>query len=275
MEKKIILLVLWPFAVYLFLCVLLYAGQDKFLYKPRVEESRLAELQQKYPHLQEVTYLLPSGKQLYAWFQKPGKKGKIVLFAHGNSYNLNYVTSKITPWIDAGYGVLAVEYEGFGKLPGKPSQAALERAGQTAVKWLNGQGYQNKDIILYGHSMGTYVATFLAAEMGQEKPFDAVVLESPFLSLVEAADVGARRMFFVPFPVGILIKDKYPTDELIQKINTRLFVGHGKLDKTIPYAQGVALFNKALKEKAFFSSDKAEHHTLTEHGFFEAVWKWL
>ncbi len=275
MIKIIIFVLMLPVVAYVGLCLLFFVDSNRFVINPSREVSKLQEVQQKYPNLQKVSYSLPEGKRLYAWYQKPGKKGKIVLFTHGNSHSLNRFVGKITPWIDSGYGILAIEYEGFGEIPGHPTQFVMERDAKTAVKWLESQGYEHKDIILYGHSLGTYMATYLAAEMGQADPFDAVILDAPFLSAARAAaDIGRNR-YFVPFPVDWLIGDRFASDELIRKINTRLFVGHGKMDEVIPYYQGVELFNKALKEKAFFSSDLALHETLHQHGFFEAVWKWL
>ena len=66
-------------------------------------------------------------------------------------------------------------------------------------------------------------------------------------------------------------QDKFETDKLISNIKTPLYIGHGKNDPVIPYAQGLKLYDKAPHPKVFFSDDTADHHQLPKKGFIDAV----
>lgn len=256
---------------YGFVVVSAYALQDKLLYKPTRMKSNITVTERFFKNMQEVTYELPEGKQVYAWYHAPERKKKIVVFFHGNAFNLEKNIVKMNPWIKAGYGLFAPEYEGFGGIKGELRQAQFETDAKAALAYLNKKGYANQDIILYGHSLGTYMATYASMQLGQNNPFNAVILEAPFFSLLETA----KAHTFDLLPLSLIMKDTYPTFELIDKINTRVFIAHGKQDKTIPYNQGIKLFEKASHPKIFYSADKAGHNNLPDHGFIDAVLEWL
>lgn len=245
--------------------------QTQLLYHPTQTKSNIEKASRFLSKIQEVNYSLPDGKSVYAWYHVPEGKNKIVVFFHGNSYNLEKFISKMEPWIKAGYGLFAPEYQGFGGISGDLKQSQLETDAKTAIVYLKSIGYQNWDIILYGHSMGTYLAVYTAQQLGGQDPFNAVVLEAPFFSLYETA---ASHVYYL-FPLSLIMRDMYPTFKLIKQINTRVFIGHGKKDNVIPYEQGLKLFDKASYPKIFYSVDQADHNNLSNYGFIEAVLKWL
>lgn len=269
--KRAIFALSFGIVIYFIILIGLYVMQEHLLYHPTPLKPNIPLADTLFKNMQEINYSLPNGKRVYAWYHAPGKKNKIVVFFHGNSYNLEKFIDKMEPWIKAGYGLLAPEYEGFGHIPGDLRQAQLETDAKTAIAYLNSKGFKNQDIILYGHSLGTYVATYTAQKLGQENPFDAVILEAPFFSLLETA----RTYVYGLVPLSWIMKDIYPTFELVDQINTRVFIGHGKKDKVIPYTQGLRLFNQARHPKIFYSSDQAGHNDLPKYGFLDAVLEWL
>lgn len=256
------------FSLYVLTAFILYSFQKKFIFHPSKEKADIATIQEKIKKIKEVTYLLPDGKEIYAWYLAPQKGKKLIVFFHGNSGNLSSNTTQLSYFANLGYGFLLPEYEGFGGIKGDLNQSNLEQDAKTTLLWALSKGYKPKDIIIYGHSLGTYMATFGACFMAQEKePVASLVLESPFYSIIDMA----RYMFGLVFPYNLLLSDKFETDKLIQKINTPLFIGHGKNDTVVPYHQGLKLFDKAPHPKVFFSSDSAGHHDLPKNGFIEAV----
>lgn len=257
--------------IYGFIVVGAYFLQSKLLYKPTESKSNIAVADRFFQNMQEVTYQLPSHKEVYAWYHAPERQKKIVVFFHGNAFNLEKNIVKMEPWIKAGYGLFAPEYQGFGGISGDFRQAQFEMDAKAALEYLYQKGYTNNDIILYGHSLGTYMATYTATQLGQKKPFNALILEAPFFSLLETAKSHTYDLL----PLSLIMKDTYPTFELIDKVNTRTFVGHGKKDTVIPYQQGIRLFEKARHPKIFYSSDNADHNNLPDKGFIDAVLEWL
>lgn len=268
--QKILILI----CVCLLVCIvffgILYTFQHKIIYHPNHQKPDLSEIRKDVPNVEEVSYILPNGKQLYAWYLKSSKTRKIIVFFHGNTGNLAFNSKRFSYFAQLGYSVLMPEYEGFGGIKGNLRQSELERDAKTALLWALSMGYKEQDIIVYGHSLGTYIALFASKFMAEEKsPVLMTVLEAPFYSLI---DMG-KNMFGNFIPVEWLMKDKYLSMEMIDKINSPLVIGHGKQDVVIPYSQGIRLFEKAKHPKTFFSSDLADHNTLPENGFIEAVLK--
>lgn len=265
---QIILVIL---SVYVGICIGVVLMRDQLLYHPNPNKSDIREAQKVIPSLREVSYQTSDGRSLYGFFTQPTRQKQVVLFLHGNSYHLNAFLSRVRPFVDVGYGVMMAEYTGFGGILGDIRQSVLEQDVRAAVRYLNRRGYANRDIILYGYSLGTYLAVDASVELGKTQPFHALVLEAPFTSLV---DVAADTVYHL-LPVGLLMPDGYFLIDKIGHINTRLFVAHGRQDNTIPYHQGVAVFNAAPNPKVFFSSDTANHRSLPENGFFDSLLEWL
>ena len=253
---------------YIGICIGMAVMQDYFLYHPNPIKSDITVAQQTVPTLREVHY--PTDTSPYYAFFAPPKKGRpTVIFFHGNSYHLNTFLGRIKPFVERGYGVLMPEYTGFGGIPGQRRQIHLEQDAARAVAFLHRQGYANRDLILYGYSLGTYLAVHTAAEA--QTPFRAVILEAPFTSLVDVASAAV----YAVLPVGLLMQDGYFTIDKIKNIRAPLFIAHGKEDDVVPYELGRTLFLAAEAPKTFFSVDTANHRSLPKQGFFDAVWDWL
>ncbi len=257
--------------LYIGVCAGAWLIQDKLLYHPYTQPADLAYAQRDVPAIEEVSYDNPAGGHSYAWLVKPGKQKKMVVFLHGNSCNIGCFIPWVEPFVSAGYGVFMIEYQGFGGLRGRLGQKTFEQDALAGMAYLKRLGYQNKDIIIYGYSLGTYLATFTAYTLGQEEPFDAVILEAPFTTLTDVAAVRVKNLL----PVKWLMRDSYPSIRYISDVNTRLFIAHGKRDTTVPYELGMTLFQTAKDPKMFFSSETATHTDLKRHGFTDAVLEWL
>ncbi len=249
----------------------LWAFEDSFLYHPRSRKNDKAVVLEKMPKLKEVEYFLPNGSRLYGWYRAPKKGNKIILHFHGNSYNTEKNMIRVRDLYVSDYGLFFPEYRGYGDIKGKISQQSMQEDVATAYKYLKGRGYVNKDIIVYGHSMGTYNTVYTAATFGQDEPFHAVILEAPFLSAAQTAS----EVFMGLFPVKSLMKNHYPSETLIGKIKSPIFIGHGKKDKLIKFHQGWEMYNKANNPKSFFVSEQAAHDDLPENGFIKAALDWL
>ena len=259
--------------LYVLFVGILYVMQDFFLYFPRKRTPILLNDMQTMPELKEVSYFLPSGERLYAWYRPAQKGKKTVVYFHGNAYNVEYHSQRkpVKIFYQKGYGLLLPEYRGYGNLKGKPSQESMEKDAETAIKYLNGLDIQNKDILLYGHSMGTYPAVYAAAKWGKEKPFNGVILEAPFFS---AESVGYAYLKHL-VPVHFLLKNKHPSNAYIRDIHTRLFIAHGKKDGIIPFDQGWQLYNYANEPKTFLRFDTGGHNNLPDFGLMDSVLSWM
>ena len=112
------------------------------------------------------------------------------------------------------------------------------------------KGIQDKNIILYGESLGTAIAV----EIAQNKKYAGVILESPFTSMV---NMGKK---YYPFlPVNFLLKDKFESEKKINKISVPVLIIHGKVDKIVPYAMGQKMYELANQPKFFYSQEYGDH----------------
>ena len=136
------------------------------------------------------------------------------------------------------------------KNDGKPSERGLYIDGSSAITWLKNLGLIEKDIILYGESLGTGVATHIA----QNNDYAGLVLETPFTSMIEAA-----KNFYPYIPVGILLRDKYKNDKKIQNINIPVMVMHGEADQIVPFWMGKKIYEIANQPKYSYFTKYDDH----------------
>ena len=259
-------------ALYLSASVCLYLYQDDLLYNPYDFEPEISLAKEDgLSNLEKVEYKSLDDINLYAWMQKPHSKNKkMILFLHGNSYNLSKFYKRLIPLANSGYGIFMAEYRGFGGNKGEIRQDNLEKDSVAALKYLNSIGYKNEDIIVYGFSLGTYMATNLVATQNNNGKFNGLILEAPFTSVLDIA-----KYEYGLLPVRFFLKDYYESDKMINKINTRLLIAHGTFDIVVPYFFGKQLFEKANEPKEFYSIPMGKHSNLSEYKLYNKIIEWI
>lgn len=257
--------------VYVFVCALIYLVPKPFFYNPYDTPSSL-ENAHKYGYMgYEVNYESADGTELFAWMTNPGKKHKMVVFMHGNSYNVEEFFYKMIPFVEAGYGTMLPEYRGFGGVKGKISQSNLEADAIAAIDYLHTQGYKNSDIIVYGMSLGSHMATNTVYELNKNGRFDALILEVPFDSLLNVT----KAVVPFPLPFGYIVRDKYDNLPLIGKVGTRLLVMGGTKDSTVPVHLAKNLFEHASEPKKLIIYEGGKHSNLFNYRNDKDVLNWL
>jgi hypothetical protein len=234
-------LIFITFSVWLLLCFGMFALQPRFVYFPsRTLELTPADLGIAY---QDIIVKKPQGGQIHGWFIPHEEARYTVLMFHGNGGNISHRMDLLELFRELKLSVFLVDYSGYGKSDGVPSEQGTYDDAQAAWDWLTGvKGVEGNQVILYGESLGGAVAAWLA---GRVKPA-ALVLQSTFTSLV---DVG--RHLYPYLPVRWLLHIRYPTIDRIGDIYCPVLVAHGPGDEIIPYAQGKALYAAANAPKDF------------------------
>jgi uncharacterized protein len=154
----------------------------------------------------------------------------LVIFAHGNG-------ELADDWVDAfgplrrwGWGVLLLEYPGYGGSPGAPSESSIREAALAVFDWAAGNPRVDAArIVAYGRSVGGGAAAQLAAA----RPLAALILESSFTSTRPLA-----ATFFVP---GWLVRDPFDNLRALKNYRGPLLVVHGNDDRLVPVSEGRAL----------------------------------
>ncbi|MBV8121646.1 MAG: alpha/beta hydrolase [Alphaproteobacteria bacterium] len=238
----------------------LYMCQRRLLYRPRKTRPLLDDLVML--GVNEVELVTADGLTLFSWYLPPRPGRPVILYFHGNGGHIGYRAERLRRFAQEGYGVLLAEYRGYGGNPGFPSERGLFIDGETALDFLAAVGLAPRRIVLWGESLGSGIAVYLAA--GHE--IGALVLEAPFTSVAACAQ---RRYPFVP--AAILLHDRFDSLSRIGQVSAPLLILHGERDMVVPVRHGRALLAaaKALKE-GWFSPD-ARHETLAQFGALDVA----
>ena len=202
---------------------------------------------------------------LTAWYKKAAEGFPTIIYFHGNAGHIGYRVPLVRPYIKKGYGVFLLEYRGYGDNFGKPTEVGLYRDARAAVVYLQHQNISTKDMIFFGESLGTGVATQMATE------FDncALILQAPFQSLPKVAKHHYPWIILKPW-------DRFDTQDKITHINSPLLILHGEQDAVVPFEQGLALFESASNLKTMRSFPNAGHNDVTQQlNFYNHVFQFM
>lgn len=198
-----------------------------------------------------------------------GAKPTVVLAFHGNAD----LAAWQVPWAQelsqrTGVVVVLAEFRGYAGNAGTPTYVSAAEDARAALAFANTLAPGR--LVLYGHSLGTAVATELAAEMKQ--PPAALVLQSPFTS---ARDMAARMLVPVVSSLwGRIARVHYDTHRLVQLLDVPVWVAHGSLDITIPNRMGRDVSDASRRKGEFLLVQGAGHNDVPDVGG-ERYWGWL
>ena len=249
--------------LYVGFAALLYVEQRSLMYFP--EKVHTTPAAAGLPQAEEVTLTTTDGAHPTVWYVAPRDNKPVIVYFHGNGGALRYRVERFRKLTGAGIGLIALEYRGYGGNAGSPTERGLIADGDAAYAFAAAR-YPVRQIVVWGESLGSGVATAVAAE----KPVGRVILEAPFTS-TEA--IAAERYWFIP--VSLLMKDQFHSDRRIHKVTAPLMIMHGVHDKVVPYAMGEALFELANKPKHIVRFLDGGHEDLDANGALDAVARFL
>ena len=236
--------------------VLLWLGQRRLIYFPSGAVPPVASV---LPSGEPVVLTTDDGLRLGGWFVPAvgtgmGTARVSVLVCNGNAGNRSYRAPLAAALARAGFSVLLFDYRGYGGNPGHPSEHRLLADARAARAYLASRADVDPERIVYfGESLGAAVAVALAAE----QPPAALVLRSPFTSLV---DVG--RVHYPLLPVRLLLRDRYPAIEQIGRVTAPLLVVAGARDEVIPVAQSRRVYDAAPGAKRWLLIPNGDHNDM-------------
>ena len=236
--------------VYASVLILLFIFQRSLMYHPDENNYFGDKLE---VDVEKVKIVTSDNIDLLGWFHKKDiKKFKTIVYFHGNAGKLENRIHKLNHFKDMDINFLIIAWRGFSGNKGKPNEKGLYIDGNSTILWLKNLGLKEKDIILYGESLGTGVAT----EIAQSNNYAGLVLETPFTSMVEAA-----KNFYPYIPVSLLLKDKYDNQNKIKNINIPVLVMHGEVDQIVPFWMGKKIYEMANQPK-FSHFTKFDDHMM-------------
>ena len=241
--------------VYLGGLAALFLLQRTFLF-PIPPFARMAPAAAGFPQAEEHLLTTDDGEKVIVW-HVPAKPGHpVVLYFHGNGDFLAGFFGRFQDIIADGTGIVALSFRGYAGSSGKPSEQGLLRDAAAAYAFTTAR-YRTDQIVVWGFSLGSGVAVALAAE----QPVGKVFLEAPYSSI---ADVAAS--LFPIFPVRLVMRDPFRSDQRIGRLKVPLLVMHGARDPAIPIAFGERLFALAHEPKQFARFPGGGHNDLDDYG---------
>ena len=235
--------------IYLLLCALLWALQEKLIFHPRPLATTPTHPD---AHAVEVDR---GDAVLRGWTVNESSKGPLIVYFGGNAEEVSIHIDEFAR-IDA--TTVLVNYRGYGQSDGKPSQRAFVRDAVAIVNWAK-QRYPDRRLMLFGLSLGSGVAALASPEVTP----NAVILISPYRSVEHIA-----RSAYPIFPVRWMLRHPFPAESVADDLPRALVVA-SPTDRVIRFSESRAMVEK-LGEKAEFHTFTVAHNEFLAH---PPVWR--
>lgn len=238
--------------IYIGLCLIFYFFQDFFFFRPEILPKTF-EYQYPYP-FKEINFDMEDGGEINALhFEVPNSLG-VVYYLKGNSRSIKGWAKFARDFIGKGYDFFMMDYRGFGKSSGHRTERTLYNDAQMVYKWLSDQ-YPEDKIVIYGRSLGTGIASRIAA---WNRP-RMLILDSPYYSFFYHV-----RLYGFILPIRWLLRYKMRTDQFVRKVSCPIFILHGNKDRLIPYHQSEMLQAENPHRITLLTIEGGRHNNLPD-----------
>lgn len=178
----------------------------------------------------------------------------VVIYFHGNTGNVTNYAKCAPIFLKHGYEVWMPDYPGYGKTTGDLTEENIYKQAKEVYKLAHSK-FAADSIIVYGRSLGTGVASFIAAKF----PCRRLILETPYYSMPDVLSTYAPI-----YPTERMSHFKFPVGEYLQDVKAPVTIFHGTSDKVIPYRCAEKL-KKVLKPgDEFITIENGSHNNLND-----------
>jgi len=232
------------------------ACSDHFTYFPK-SDGDWTYPQDPAAATDEITLLSKDGFPIVCWRLSVPEPRATILYFHGNTGNIARRVGRLNGYRSLNADVFAVDYAGFGKSGGKPSEQGCLSAADAAYEALIASGVAPESILVMGESLGGGVAVYLAST----RKIGALCVQSSFTSI---PDVARARIPYLPF--HYFMRSRMDSLSRMDKIDVpTLFIG-GHRDEAIPFSQLEALYAAAPDPKRLLEFPDCGHNDVwTNH----------
>lgn len=211
---------------------------------------------------EELSYTTNDGETINALLFKAKESKGIVYYHHGNTGNLESWGLKAIDFIARGYDLLVYDYRGYGKSTGKIKNEKMLYSDASMIYKKLLYDYKEKDIIIYGTSLGTGIA----AKLAHKNHPKLLILETPYCNFYDVAK------FHYPYlPTSVLMHYQFKTDKILANVKSPVYLFHGTDDETVPYNSSERLV-KLSENITLFTIPNGSHNNLnTFHKYHEEL----
>ncbi|MCZ6879961.1 MAG: alpha/beta hydrolase [Gammaproteobacteria bacterium] len=228
---------------YVLLALMLFLFQDKMVFLPNMPGRTLTATPKDAGFdFEDVTLETSDGLKLHGWYVPAAQARGVVLFLHGNAGNISHRLDSIAIFHELGLDTLIIDYRGYGRSQGKPSERGIYLDAEAAWHYLvSSRGVAADRVIVFGRSLGGAVAAWLA---NQYTPA-ALIIESSFSSALDIA----RKLY--PFmPVRLITRLEFPVSLHVSRLQCPLLVVHSRDDEIIPFTMAETIYESAAEPKS-------------------------
>jgi pimeloyl-ACP methyl ester carboxylesterase len=222
-RKRWIRIIQWVLIVYALMGIGLYYLQDVIIFRSDVlPKDYKYEFDRPFEEI-NLQYDQQSNISIIRFTVADSLRKGAILYFHGNRSNINYYAPYADIFLDKNYEVWMIDYPGYGKSTGPLEEKVFYTYAEQLYK-IAAQSVSPDSIILYGKSLGSGIAAYVAAKF----PAQQLILETPYYSFTSMA-----ATYFPIYPVGRMLRFKIPTYEFIKNVRIPVTIFHGTADRTI------------------------------------------
>ncbi len=227
--------------------------EDRWIYFP----SRFPDGDWDFPAAEECVFAASDGVRLHGWYLRADSDDHVLYF-HGNAGNVTYRREFLERLSLLPTNVLCVDYRGYGKSQGRPSESGLYKDADAAYRFLvEEKRVPPERIVLFGKSLGGAVAIELATRVSCA----GVVAQSTFTNGHEMA-----RLKVPWLPLRWLVRNQFDSLSRVRTLRRPKLFLHATGDELIPFSMGRRLFDGAAEPKEFFDLGAVGHNDFMQAG---------
>jgi uncharacterized protein len=245
-------------------CAYLDFRQRQLIFSPIKSEPKSepasAPFQERWIALDAPNRTEASG--LHAWWAPAhAPDAPAVLFLHGAAGNLGGNADRIAQWQRMGFSVLAIDYRGYGKSPGKlPTEHSVYEDAQVAWNYLKQLQPDACKRFVYGHSLGGAIAIELAQ---RTQDMAGLIVESTFTSIRDMV----KTFMFGWAATGRVITQNFDSLAKVAKLAVPVLFMHGAQDEVVPHSMSERLYAQASGPKQLVLFDRSHHSDIPDTAF--------
>lgn len=181
------------------------------------------------------------GVEIHGWWVRGPDGRPTVIFLHGSDGNIAYELSTLRFLITLGVSVLMVDYPGYGRSEGRPSERGCYAAAEAAWRFVSGvKGVRGENVVVFGQSLGSAVGAYLAGS----RLCRGLVFQSGFTSVPDTA-----ALVFPYLPVRLFCRTKMNSLARIARCRCPVLVLHSEMDEHIPFVHARRIYERAPEPK--------------------------
>ncbi|MFW5959700.1 MAG: alpha/beta hydrolase [Chitinivibrionales bacterium] len=217
----------------------------------------------------EIFIVTKDSVRIQAYYAPDSASENLLIYFHGNAGNLSHRLNDLLKIREAGINVLGVEYRGYGKSRGSPSERGIYNDGEAGLDYaVDALGFDIRDIYIMGRSIGTCVALHTSGN----REISGLILVSPLSSGREQA----RKMGLGP--VSFLAGDSFNNTSMAEGVSSPVLLIHGAADRVVPHSMGLKVYKSIRGQKRMVTIPGAGHNDIsTDYAdeYWEPVYQFI